>query len=263
MYFTDDALDRIQGEYALLQAKYNKLISSYYGHRFLFPESMEHAQHGFMRRLGTLLRCVRNTFRVLPPDRGDEPPERDEVLDATINIQAFTFNIFGAIDNLAWIWVTETQLKRNDGSPIPNSWIGMGPNNIHVRKSMSKEFQKYLSSLNGWFKHLENFRHALAHRIPLYIPPYTVSPDRQKEWQKFEKEIMEAVARGDVEAEAQIKQQQRPLCKFRPLMMHSYGEQSQPMVFHPQLIADFMTIEELAVKFLSELPEKNLRCGDV
>jgi hypothetical protein len=254
MYFSEETLYRIQSEFALLKKKHDALILGYYPRKYHRPETIEHVQHGFMRRLGTLLRCVQNTFSTLPPDRGDDPPTRDERIDATINIQAFVFNIFGAIDNLAWIWVTENALKKEDGSPLPNQWIGLGPKNVYVRNSFSKEFRNHLTSMNSWFEHLENFRHALAHRIPLYIPPYTVSPEREGEWQQLEKEIFNASMRGDSVAESKLKESQRPLCKFKPLMLHSYSEKSRPVVFHAQLIADFLTLEELALRLLAELP---------
>jgi hypothetical protein len=41
-----------------------------------------------------------------------------------------------------------------------------------VRTSLSQEFQDYLKALEAW--HLADLRQALAHRIPLYIPPYVI-----------------------------------------------------------------------------------------
>jgi hypothetical protein len=43
------------------------------------------------------------------------------------------------------------------------------------------------------------------------------------------------------------------LAKFFPWIQHSYEEKAKPAVFHPQLIADFHTIEELGLKMLDEL----------
>ena len=228
---------------------------SYDRRRYRFPVSVEYAKHGFLRRLGTLLRCIENTFELLPPNRDDEPPERNVRIDATINIEAFVFNVFGAIDNLAWIWVSEIQLTKSDGSAIPNGWVGLGPKNEYVRKSLPQTLQIYLSSRDVWFQHLENFRHALAHRIPLYIPPYIVSPEREEEWRSLERAIDDAMLRGDAEAEAQLKESQNKLCRFRPWMIHSFSEGSRPVAFHAQLIADFKTLEELALKILPELPD--------
>src|SRR5207253_2849360 len=80
-----------------------------------------------------------------------------------------------ATDNLAWIWVEETALTRPDGTVIPNHWVGLRRTNRLIRDSFSNAFRQYLQSLDPWFTQMEAFRHALAHRIPLYIPPYVVT----------------------------------------------------------------------------------------
>ena len=43
------------------------------------------------------------------------------------------------------------------------------------------------------------------------------------------------------------------LFSFQPLMCHSFTEMGAPYAFHPQLIADFLTIEQLGEKMLAEL----------
>src|SRR5262249_122930 len=150
MYFTEESLERIHEEFALIQHRHNKLVLAFFGRLYRFSQSKEYAQHGFMRRLGTLVRCIKNVFRILPPDRGDDPPAKNDLHDATINIQAFVFNIFGAIDNLALIWVTETELKQKNGQALPSSWIGLGPKNSFVRESLPQAVRDHLESMNSW-----------------------------------------------------------------------------------------------------------------
>lgn len=77
---------------------------------------------------------------MIPPERADIP-SRDELTDATINIQSFVFNVFGGIDNLAWIWVWEKGQKRSDATPIADEHVGLGPKNTSVRSTLSQEFQ--------------------------------------------------------------------------------------------------------------------------
>ena len=77
----------------------------------------EHAQHGFSRRLGTLIRAVDLVFDLLPPEL-DAIPERDTVVDATIAIQSFVLNTFGCLDNLAWIFVYEKGVTKPDGAAL-------------------------------------------------------------------------------------------------------------------------------------------------
>ena len=126
-------------------------------------EAREFATQGFSRRLKTLARCIDNVFKILPPNQ-THLPSIDELFDAMINIQAFVFNLFGIIDNLAWIWVQEKPIRKEDGSPIPKSFVGLSKGNTFVRSSLSTEFQEYLRGLDDWFDHIEKWRHALAHR---------------------------------------------------------------------------------------------------
>jgi hypothetical protein len=49
-------------------------------------------------------------FDLIPPELEDIPTD-DEAKDAAIQVQAFVINVFGALDNLAWMWVFERDLK--------------------------------------------------------------------------------------------------------------------------------------------------------
>jgi len=212
----------------------------------------EHAHHGFVRRVKTLVRCIQNVFEALPPHR-DTVPSSEAISDATINIQAFVFNSFGAIDNLAWIWVNEKGLKKKNGSPIPDAYVGLRKANKLVRESFSPEFCGYLEKLDNWFENLDDFRHALAHRIPLYIPPFVISPENEPRYHGLEERKWAALVQQDFRQYENLDAEQATLGFFRPWMRHSFLENSTPIVFHVQLLADFNTIEELGEKFLIEL----------
>jgi hypothetical protein len=126
----------------------------YLTRRFSNDRAKEFAQQGFARRLGTLARCMRNAFSVLPPDL-DGVPSDDATHDAAIQLQTFVINVFGCLDNLAWVWVLERDLKRPDGSDMPPEWVGLRPKNTRVRQSFSTAFQSYLDSLAPWFDYQE------------------------------------------------------------------------------------------------------------
>src|SRR3546814_11603884 len=57
------------------------------------------------------------------------------------------------------------------GQPLNRNDIGLRPKSKKVRASLPQELQDYLSGHDEWFRYLENYRDALAHRVPLYIPP--------------------------------------------------------------------------------------------
>lgn len=252
MYFSDKDLEELRRRHRQVAWKCQRIVESYLTRNYKYSRAREYAWHGFSRRLKMLVRCIDNVFRILPPDRA-ELPTNDELSDATINIQAFVFNVFGSIDNLAWIWVRETDLTKEDGSPVPNSWVGLSKNNTFVRGSLSTEFQEYLTELNDWFDHLDNFRHALAHRIPLYIPPYVVPKDKEAAHQQLGDRIAEAFRRSDFVEKERLESEQEALAIFIPRMTHSFEEESAFIEFHPQLLTDILTIEGLAENMLEEL----------
>jgi hypothetical protein len=177
-YFTSEKTAELNRGHGEVHEKFADLRERYLIRNYWNDRAKEHALHGFARRLGTLVRCIDRVFEILPPDREDIP-SRDEVVDATINIQAFVLNIFGCLDNLAWIWVCETDVRSKDGSELAPEEIGLGKGNKQVRRSFLPPFRSYLDSLESWFTHIKEFRDALAHRIPLYIPP---SSSRRIAW---------------------------------------------------------------------------------
>jgi hypothetical protein len=252
MTFTEDAIEKLRDEYHQVNSRYHKLLRAFVSRKYNDSSAQEYATHGFPRRLRLLTRCIHNVFEFLPPE-SKEIPSDDARIDATINIHAFVFGTFGAIDNLAWIWVCEKKIKKSDGTLIPKSWIGLGPENIFVRETFSEKMQCYLQELNPWFEHLATFRHALAHRISPYIPPHLVKASNEVEYKEFDTLKNAAIARGDFEEEKRLSAEQMKLAFFRPWMQPSFSEGASAVYFHPQLLADFKTVDLLAWKVLEEL----------
>ena len=146
-------------------------------------------------------------------------------------------NVFGALDNLAWIWVSEKPLK------VGRKQIGLGPKCEVVRASFSDEMCDYLTGFCDWFDHIIDFRDALAHRIPLYIPPYIVSQHNDAEYQALEDQKR---ATKDPEEYDRLTAEQFKLEAFHPVMKHTLHDNKSPVVFHFQLLQDFLTVEESA-----------------
>ncbi len=117
-------------------------------------------------------------------------------------------NVFGALDNLAWIWVSEKSLA------IDQMKIGLGPKCKAVRASFSPEMQDYLSKLEPWFAHIVDFRDALAHRIPLFVPPYCVPDANDDEYMALD---ARKLATRDADEYERIKAEQLKLVVFRNL----------------------------------------------
>ncbi len=139
MYFTPDQIADLRGGLAEIQPKLSAARERIVRHPFQTPGAREHADHGLTRRLETLARCIERTFELLPPDL-DETPEREQTLDAAINIQAFVVSAFGCCENIAWIWVHERGVLRPNGKPPVASQVGLGPNYSLVRNALTPGF---------------------------------------------------------------------------------------------------------------------------
>jgi hypothetical protein len=113
-YFSETQIQKFHEARLSLPSQYLKLQFHLQSRTYKSERAKEYASHGLGRRLGTLIRAIDRVFTILPPEREDIP-ERDEVIDATIAIQSFVLNVFGCLDNLAWIWVYENDVKAKDG----------------------------------------------------------------------------------------------------------------------------------------------------
>jgi len=229
---------------------YADLQERYVMRTYKDAHAQEHALHGFTRRLGTLIRAVNLVFDYLPHEL-DEIPERDTVVDATIAIQSFVFNTFGCLDNLAWIFVYEKAVTKADGTALDPQDVSLGAK--AVRAKFSKEFNDYITSRDDWFKGMKDFRDALAHRIPLYIPPFIVTRDVMDEYNRLERESGDALRARKFADYDRLQEEQKKLGRFRPWMTHSQTESADAIAFHYQLLADFNTVDEFGRKMLEEL----------
>jgi hypothetical protein len=168
-------------------------------------------------------------------------------------VQAFIFNIFGCLDNLAWVWVLERNVKKSDGARLPSEWVGLRTTNKAVRDSLGEEFRQFLESMSNWFAYLEDYRHALAHRIPLYVPPFSIASNNAERYSELEQVIYELGRQRNI-AEARAQQHERDQLRFfQPLIMHSWTGETRPIQFHTQMLTDFKTIEGIGARLLDEL----------
>ena len=70
--------------------------------------------------------------------------------DVTIYLQAFLFNAYGCLENLAHIWVLEKNVKRENGHPLLRTWVGLGSKNDVVLKSLPKSFTEGAILVRRW-----------------------------------------------------------------------------------------------------------------
>lgn len=99
-------------------------------------------------------------------------------------------------------------------------------------------------------EHVIEYRDALAHRIPLYIPPGGVPTRNVEAYNDFSVRMNDEADPLEWE---RLSTDQDKLLIFQPMMTHSIRETTARYPFHVQMIADFLTIEEMGYKMLHEL----------
>ena len=109
--------------------------------------------------------------------------------------------------------------------------IGFGHKYERVMESLPEEFRHYLSDVGSWWEYRTEFRHALSHRIPLYIPPNLVTEDKVEEYRRIEARMHEAMERGEYPEIEALEEEQNALVSFLPVTTHSFEEQAKFVFF--------------------------------
>ena len=134
--------------------------------------SIEHLSQGAGRRVGILAHCLTTIFEKFPPGSA-APLERPVLYDVQVAHHAFVVNLYGFFENLAWAFILRHALETKVG----------GRKNIGLflkstQRLLPVPIRDYLASptMVAWHNdYLKNYRDALAHRVPLYIPPSAIS----------------------------------------------------------------------------------------
>jgi hypothetical protein len=249
-YFRPEDLANFQNKLSTIERRYDRLLLAFsHNHRFTRENAWEYGNQGFMRRVGTLRRCIENAFSLVPPET-EAIPNRHVLNDAQINVQAFFANVYGCLDNLAWVWVYERGLE----GKIQRNRVGLRVQNTEMRLAFSEAFQEFLRSRDVWMEHVIEYRDALAHRIPLYIPPGGVPTRNVDAYNDLARRMSEALyVEGNPSEYKRLSTEQEKLLVFQPMITHSITETTARFPFHAQMITDFLTVEEFGYKILDEL----------
>jgi hypothetical protein len=218
-------------------------------------QAKEYLAQGVGRRLEILARCIENIFRIFPIDRSEHLP-REERLDLGINLHAFIVNVTGLFDNLGWVFVHENNLygKHKDGK-LEKKDVGLFEDK--TQSHLSETYRAYLTSdsITNWYsKYSKNYRDALAHRIPLYVPPSVLSGSERAQYLEVEAKIqaLDLAADENWAIYDQLLNKQEQIGKASPFFTHSFEEGSRPVLLHAQIINDFLTVEEIVSKFCEQ-----------
>jgi hypothetical protein len=149
------------------------------GHLTQDERAKEYLLNGVGRRLGVLRECLASIFETFPPARS-APLSLAGLYQVQINLHAFVINLSGLFDNLAWAFVLRHGLLEKIGG---RKRVGMFLQS--TQQVLPVPLATYVTSatMTTWHgSYLKAYRDALAHRIPLYVPPATFTPQEQQRY---------------------------------------------------------------------------------
>jgi hypothetical protein len=99
---------------------------------------------------------------------------------------------------------------------------------------------------------LISFRDGIAHRIPLYIPPYVIEEPSAEQYKTLDAAAIAATLAGDQAEYDRLRGKQRALGKFHPWMIHSVLDRAPTIVFHEQMLRDYVAVDAYCWTLIEE-----------
>lgn len=245
---SDSDVEKIENDLILLKSRYVKLIEIIWRVADVLKKdkAKEYLFHGVARRLDVIERCVENIYSTFPLRRATLL-SRDELKDVDINLHAFFVNIFGLLENMAWVVVYEN----DNAEKIEKKSVGLYT--AKTQQLLKEGFKNYLNSdrMKKWHdEYLKNYRDALAHRIPLYVPPKSLTSSQQEQDASFDNALREAIRSRDFNKMNSLHNAADSIGDPAPFFVHSLSEtEYKYVVLHAQVITDFGTVEEIVGEF--------------
>jgi hypothetical protein len=241
-------------ELLLLQARFDTASAQFQDDRI-----QEYLKYGVGRRCYLIGWALRNVYNSYPPEQTANLGLQGSA-DVQLNLHAFYINLAGAFDNMAWAFVLRHGLfnpqqirKRNQVGMLQKTTRKFLPRRILI-ELQSPESTAWMDT------HLTDYRDALAHRIPLYLPQAFRNQQEIARATAIPQEMIAALRDQDFQRIEVLEREQSLLGRPSTFVMHSVrpAEPSRPMYFHPQIVADVRTLIQFGGVFLDHWHEVNL-----
>lgn len=252
-YSADDSA-KLKREADVIVAQMNILVDDVMlgrWHRLTKPGAVLYMKEGVCRRVGMIRHTLERIFEIFPPERSTVL-ERTDRMDVQAFLHAFVMNVYGALDNLAWVFVLEQDLM-----PLLRDRRRVGLFHPATQAHLPATFRTYLSSekLIAWFQtYAKNYRDALAHRLPPYVPPFVLIEANSRQYHELEEAMNAALLAGDFATIEVLEREQKlltlPAAHFLLSMADEDGR--DPLQLQPQLIVDAMTVHDIARRLGAE-----------
>jgi hypothetical protein len=257
MGYTEDQIEKIEAEYTKVHHGLQTLMlqTVLAGQESGHAGVREHLLYGAARRLTILKRCLENIFNVFPLT-ACKPLQKNMVYDVEINLHAYVMSLSGIFDNWAWTFVYRHDLLAEVGGKH-----GVGLFREDTSKYLPKPLLEYLASkkVTDWHeKYLKSYRDALAHRIPLYIPPTEFTNEEGKRYNDLESKKVELIKAMEWEKLDALYEEQEKIGRPSFMFLHSFkGEPSKPVLLHPQLLCDGLAVVEFGALYMKNWNERS------
>lgn len=243
MRYSPDASDELDKEKTRVLRGLSSLSERFIlevAHRIEKPRAREYLLQGACRRLRVLQRCISNVFEIFPPKR-EMRLSKDELSNIEINLHASFVNAYGFFDNLAWICVFESEVQ----SELTRVEVGilLKKTQPYLPETLKDVVQ--LDRIRHWYSnYAKNFRDALAHRIPPYVPPSQMTPEQREAFYELEHRVTESMRRGRFDHVRELQNDQDRIGSISAAVVHSYSDDdaSPPVTLHPQMLTDGKTV---------------------
>lgn len=253
MKYSIEQIQELNDYRSSLKGKHRALLSKIFdlSCSLKVDAASEFLMQGAGRRLKIITRCIENIFDIFPVDREDKL-SGDELSDIAIYIHSYFVNIAGLFDNLGWVFVYENDLY---GKPSDNkiNRHGVGLFSEKTQARLKPELMNYLTEtrIASWHENYsKGYRDALAHRIPLYVPPAILNDEEADTYRCIDQDIgkLDFSKPEDIDRWRELMESQKALGSISMFFAHSASE-NDPALLHAQLVCDYLTVEEVVEKF--------------
>lgn len=258
MFYSPEQIDKFHQEFGRVTADLQALMfrGLAEAQETQSDDVRKYLNHGVGRRLSILKRSIEEIFEIFPPTR-EERLSRDQVTSVQVFLHAFVINLSGVFDNWAWAFVHRHDLLGEIGGAL-----NVGVFKRRTQRCFSETLRTYLadSPISDWHEqYAKNYRDALAHRIPLYVPPANWTDDDKAEYERLEAEKARLIAAQEWDRLDVVWNEQDLIGTPSFVFMHEYSpdENARPVVLHPQVICDGMTVVEFGNKFYDSWDVRN------
>lgn len=220
-----------------------------------FTKDAEHfLRFGVMRRLRMLMSSFRSFQSIIMPDR-TVPLTQEQSDDVCRDLNAVYINILGLLDNYAWVMV------HNAGSATTRTARAMSIGlfkPIIAADPVLKSVAQALSPYTAWEAEVKTRRNPAAHRMPLYVPPASYTPEDVAEYERYEHLISTALRAQEFDKLSDLRAASRRIGTFVPVFLHDPGEKVMELYpTLPQDIGQMVKVGRVVQNFLREHDSAN------